>query len=163
VPDISFVDDQIDGGGVTVEQRRGREFDALFEAYRLDVASYCCWRAGSMPDAEDAMAEVFLVAWRRLEDVPVGDAARAWLYATARRVLADQRRSGRRREALRRCVTAEPIATRPNAAETSAEQVAVYGYRSQEAKSGLAPRTDVLRSFGSSQSSWRPSAVRSRK
>jgi RNA polymerase sigma factor (sigma-70 family) len=80
-------------------QRRGR-FDALFEAYHSDVVSYCRWRAGSASDAQDAVAEVFLTAWRRLDDVPRGDAARVWLYATARRVLANQRRSSRRRAAL---------------------------------------------------------------
>ena len=42
-----------------------------------------------------------LTAWRRLDDVPHGDVdARVWLYATARRVLANQRRSSRRRHAL---------------------------------------------------------------
>jgi DNA-directed RNA polymerase specialized sigma24 family protein len=41
---------------------------------------------------QDAFADVFLTAWRRLDDVPEGDAARVWLYATARRVIADQRR-----------------------------------------------------------------------
>jgi RNA polymerase sigma-70 factor (ECF subfamily) len=46
------------------------------------------------------VAEVFLAAWRRLDEVPAGDAARAWLYAAARRVLANQRRSTRRRAAL---------------------------------------------------------------
>ena len=77
-----------------------RRFDALFEGHRFDVASYCSWRAASRSDAEDAVAEVFLVAWRRLESVPSGDTARAWLYATARRLLANQRRSRRRRDAL---------------------------------------------------------------
>jgi RNA polymerase sigma factor (sigma-70 family) len=77
-----------------------RRFDALFEAHRFDVASYCSWRTASRSDAEDAVAEVFLVAWRRIESVPSGDAARAWLYATGRRVLANQRRSRRRRDAL---------------------------------------------------------------
>jgi RNA polymerase sigma-70 factor (ECF subfamily) len=77
-----------------------RRFDALFEAHRVDVASYCGWRAASRSDAEDAAAEVFLVAWRRIGSVPPGDAARAWLYAAARRVLANQRRSRRRRDAL---------------------------------------------------------------
>ncbi len=46
------------------------------------------------------MAEVFLTAWRRLDDLPESDAARVWLYATARRVIANQRRSRRRRSAL---------------------------------------------------------------
>jgi RNA polymerase sigma-70 factor, ECF subfamily len=80
-------------------ERRGR-FDDLFAAYGSDIVAYCGWRAGSTSDAQDAAAEVFLTAWRRFDDVPEGDAARVWLYATARRVLANQRRSNRRRAAL---------------------------------------------------------------
>jgi RNA polymerase sigma factor (sigma-70 family) len=85
---------------VAHERERGRRFDALFEAYSADVVAYCTWRAGSASDAQDAAADVFLTAWRRLDDVPGGDAARVWLYATARRMLANQRRSTRRRAAL---------------------------------------------------------------
>jgi len=77
-----------------------QRFDELFAAYRSDIVAYCTWRAASSSDAEDAVAEVFLIAWRRLDDVPDGDAARVWLYATARRVLANQYRSRRRRIAL---------------------------------------------------------------
>ena len=84
----------------TRETDRCRRFDALFESYGPDIVSYCSWRAGSSPDAEDAVADVFLTAWRRLDELPKGDAARVWLYATARRVIADQRRSRRRRVAL---------------------------------------------------------------
>ena len=43
------------------------------------------------------MAETFLTAWRRLEQVPTGS-ARPWLYRVARNTLANQRRSKRRRE-----------------------------------------------------------------
>jgi len=80
------------------EQRR--HFDSLFAAFGSDIVAYCGWRAGSASDAEDAVAEVFLTAWRRLDELPEGDAARVWLYATARRVIANQRRSSRRRVAL---------------------------------------------------------------
>jgi RNA polymerase sigma factor (sigma-70 family) len=82
------------------ESERRSRFDALFEAYSADIVAYCGWRAGSAGDAQDAVAEVFLVAWRRLDQVPDGDAGRVWLYATARKVIANQRRSRRRREAL---------------------------------------------------------------
>jgi RNA polymerase sigma-70 factor, ECF subfamily len=82
------------------ERERRRRFDALFEAYHSDIVAYCSWRAGSAGDAQDAAAEVFLTAWRRVDDIPERDAARVWLYATARRVLANQRRSTRRRAAL---------------------------------------------------------------
>jgi RNA polymerase sigma-70 factor, ECF subfamily len=84
----------------TRETDRRQRFDALFASYGPDIVSYCRWRAGSPSDAEDAVADVFLTAWRRLDEVPESDAARVWLYATARRVLANQRRSRRRRVAL---------------------------------------------------------------
>ncbi len=42
-------------------------------------------------EAGDVVGEVFLTAWRRLDELPDGDAVRVWLYATARRVIANQR------------------------------------------------------------------------
>lgn len=51
--------------------------------------------------AEDIAAEVFVVAWRRLDDVPDGlDDARAWLFGVARLTLLAGLRGQRRREAL---------------------------------------------------------------
>lgn len=43
---------------------------------------------------------MFAVAWRRLDQMPPGDAARAWLYGVAYRVVANQYRSRRRRTGL---------------------------------------------------------------
>lgn len=88
---------------------RTRRFDALFHAYSSDIVAYCGWRSESPGEADDAVAEVFLTAWRRLDDLPDGGAARVWLYATARRVLANQRRSRRRRLALRDRLAHEAI------------------------------------------------------
>ena len=88
---------------------RRRRFDTLFSSYSSDVVAYCSWRAGSASDAQDAVAEVFLTAWRRLDDLPEGDAARVWLYATARRVIANQRRSSRRRVALHERLAREVV------------------------------------------------------
>jgi RNA polymerase sigma factor (sigma-70 family) len=82
------------------ERDRRRRFDALFASYSSDIVAYCGWRAASASDAQDAAADVFLTAWRRLDELPEGDAARVWLYATARRVVANQRRSNRRQAAL---------------------------------------------------------------
>jgi RNA polymerase sigma-70 factor, ECF subfamily len=82
------------------EREQRRRFDALFDAHHSDLVAYCRWRSGSASEAQDVVAEVFLTAWRRLNDMPGGDAARVWLYAVARRTIANQRRSTRSRAAL---------------------------------------------------------------
>ena len=48
--------------------------------------------------AKDVAAETFLVAWRRLDEVPAEP--RAWLLGVARKVIAGQFRSDARRDAL---------------------------------------------------------------
>ena len=69
-------------------------FDPLFEDHYQAIYHYCLRRVGT-PDAEDATAEVFAVAWRRLHDLPEGEATRAWLYGVAYRVVGNQYRSRR--------------------------------------------------------------------
>lgn len=93
-----------------MDERRDR-FEALFDAHSRDIVGFCGWRCASSDDAQDAAADVFLAAWRRLDELPAGDAARLWLYATARRVIANQRRSHRRRAALRERLALEPAHT----------------------------------------------------
>ena len=70
--------------------------DALFtELYRRHyrpIRDFCRRRvAGDLVD--DAVAETFLTAWRRFEDVPAGDEALLWLYGVAYRVIGHQWRS----------------------------------------------------------------------
>jgi RNA polymerase sigma factor (sigma-70 family) len=97
----------IDEQMTETEGERRRRFDAIFASYSADIVAYCTWRAASASDAQDAAAEVFLIAWRRLDDLPEGDPARIWLYAAARRVIANQRRSSRRRLALQERLAAD--------------------------------------------------------
>ena len=47
------------------EHERRQRFNALFASYSSDIVAYCGWRAASASDAQDAAAEVFLIAWRR--------------------------------------------------------------------------------------------------
>jgi RNA polymerase sigma-70 factor (ECF subfamily) len=51
-------------------------------------------------EGEDAAADVFAVAWRRLDEVPNGDAARAWLFGVAYRVVGNHYRRRARQERL---------------------------------------------------------------
>jgi RNA polymerase sigma-70 factor (ECF subfamily) len=78
------------------DDRRAR-FEALFAAHHAAVRGYVLRRsAGTAVD--DAVADTFLVAWRRLDELP--EPALPWLLGVARRVLADQRRAARRRRSL---------------------------------------------------------------
>ena len=80
--------------------RAEAQFEALYAAHGRDVLAYAVRRTPNAQDAADVLADTFLVAWRRLEEVPPADEARLWLYGVARRLLANQRRSERRRERL---------------------------------------------------------------
>jgi len=73
-------------------------FERVFDEHFPAVTAYALRRA-RREDAEEAVAETFLIAWRRLEDVPAD--AKPWLLGVVRRVLANQRRATGRREALR--------------------------------------------------------------
>lgn len=75
-----------------MEADDGREarLEALFDAHAGEVRRYLL-RRGAADAADDLVADVFLTAWRRLDDVPVGFEA-PWLYRTAWNLLANHRR-----------------------------------------------------------------------
>ncbi|MFE5309528.1 RNA polymerase sigma factor [Isoptericola sp. NPDC056605] len=75
-------------------------FAALFEETNDALLAYALRRVVVPEDAADVVAETFLVAWRRIDEVPAGPESRAWLFGVARRVLANHRRGERRRNAL---------------------------------------------------------------
>jgi RNA polymerase sigma-70 factor (ECF subfamily) len=75
-------------------------FGVLFESTHVALLGYAVRRVADPADAADVVAETFLVAWRRLDDVPLGAEARPWLFGVARRVLANHYRGERRRSAL---------------------------------------------------------------
>jgi RNA polymerase sigma-70 factor (ECF subfamily) len=77
---------------------RERRFEALYDAHYASVLGYSRRRTRNEQEADDVLAETFLVAWRRLDEIPAQSLV--WLLAVARRVLANQRRSERRRIAL---------------------------------------------------------------
>ncbi|TYB46279.1 sigma-70 family RNA polymerase sigma factor [Actinomadura chibensis] len=87
-------------GGDDLGNERSARFEELYSAHLGHVTGYVRRRTDDPDDAADAIAETFLVAWRRLDDVPPDGAARFYLYGVARRTLANQRRGERRRRAL---------------------------------------------------------------
>ena len=75
-------------------------FDAAWAAHSAGILAYAARRTVSAEDAADVLAETFLVAWRRLGDLPDEPDTRPWLFGVARLVLANQHRAERRRSAL---------------------------------------------------------------
>lgn len=95
-------------------------FEALYREHGGAVLAYARRRA-SPGDAEDVVAEVFLTAWRRLEDVPSD--ARVWLLGVARRVLANKRRSETRQAALQTRLANESRHAEPTAPDAPGERI----------------------------------------
>lgn len=82
------------------------QFEALTRAHWQDVLAYALRRTSDPADAADVVAEVFLVAWRRRESIPLGQDARLWLFGVARLTVTNQRRGEIRRTRLNARVTA---------------------------------------------------------
>ena len=83
----------------------------LHELHYDEVLAYCTRRIGRS-DADDVAAEVFAVAWRRIDEIHP-PTARAWLFGVARGVLANRWRSQRRHTRLLRRVSGLAAADRP--------------------------------------------------
>ena len=72
---------------------------AIYERHAGAIAAYALRRAPAA-DAADVVADTFLVAFRRHDEMPGEPNTLPWLYGVARRVLANQRRSNERRTRL---------------------------------------------------------------
>lgn len=74
--------------------------------------------------AADLVAEVFLVVWRRLTEVP-GGAELPWLYGVARNTLANASRSHERRLRLVETLAAQPRCDVRDHSDAVAQQLAI--------------------------------------
>jgi RNA polymerase sigma factor (sigma-70 family) len=72
-------------------------FELLYARHAPAVKAYVLRRSDAS-SADDVVAEVFVVCWRRFHELPPD--ALPWLLGVARRVLSTQRRAERRRAAL---------------------------------------------------------------
>lgn len=77
----------------------GAVFERLYFAHHRTVLAYCARRL-PRSDAWDATSEVFVTAWRRIEDMPDPEGCRAWLLGVAHKVISNQRRGWNRRRRL---------------------------------------------------------------
>lgn len=76
-----------------MQQPAEERFQEIYQRHRGAIAAYARRRV-SADTAEDVVAETFLVCWRKLERVP--EEPLPWLYAVARKTLANQRRAAAR-------------------------------------------------------------------
>jgi RNA polymerase sigma-70 factor, ECF subfamily len=87
------------------DDAQSERFVRIFDEHYRAVTAYALRRT-TPAEAEDAVSETFLVAWRRLEEVP--EDAKPWLLGVARRVLANQHRAAGRRRALLERAAGQP-------------------------------------------------------
>lgn len=91
---------------MTDDRERRRRFEAVAAEVYEPLQRYLRRRA-SPDDAEEALDDVLVTIWRRLDHIPA-DAVLPWSYGVARHTLANQRRSARRSVRLVARLAAEP-------------------------------------------------------
>ena len=117
-----------DGSDLTAALAGDREaFARLYDRHAAVVLSLCR-RGCSQAEAEDACQETFLRAYSRLDQVREPAGLRPWLYAIARRVCSDRRRSAERRgrheeQAGMNLLASPPETPSPPGAVEQAEQL----------------------------------------
>jgi RNA polymerase sigma-70 factor (TIGR02960 family) len=77
----------------------GDAFRALTEPYRRELQVHCYRMLGSLQDAEDALQDTLLAAWRGLAGFEGRASIRTWLYRIATNRCLNARRSASRRPA----------------------------------------------------------------
>lgn len=97
---------------------------ALIDRFASDIGAYLRRRSYPLQvaDTEDLVQAVFVVAWRRIDEIPEA-AELAWLIGVARNVLNNARRSHSRRRALLSRV--RPVSDEPSAEDlvTASEEL----------------------------------------
>ena len=87
-------------------------FRRIYDAHFASVQRYCLRRL-PLADANDAVSEVFLVAWKKRSQIP--DDALPWLYAVAKNVVRNASRASRRTMRVVARAQAEPVYPVPGA------------------------------------------------
>ena len=94
-PDVDKLRQSYARHNVTSNMPKSARFDQIFAEHYESVSRYCHRRLPP-DDANDATAEVFVVAWRKIEKVPWGDETLPWLFGVSRNEVRRARRSNSR-------------------------------------------------------------------
>ena len=71
--------------------------EARLESHRVELTAYCYRILGSAFEAEDAVQETFIRAWRAFDRFEGRSAFRSWLYKIATNVCFDMKSASQRR------------------------------------------------------------------
>ena len=99
-------------------------FTAAFQRHYVQVYAYALRRVDDA-SAQDVVAETFLAAWRRIDQLP--DDPLPWLYRTAGYCIANHGRGGRRQDRLAGRLAAAGAVNAPDHAETVVESARLRG------------------------------------
>src|SRR5215207_6598926 len=105
---------------------RAARFAALFRSHHAAVWRFTARRAA--PDAvDDIVADTFLAAWRRFDELPAD--ALPWLLNAAGKCLANHRRSASRAASLKQRLASEPADAQPDpSARRDQRQALVHAF-----------------------------------
>jgi RNA polymerase sigma-70 factor (ECF subfamily) len=113
--------------GPTEAEARRAELEAQLDGYRRELTGYCYRMLGSSFDAEDAVQNAMVRAWRALDRFDGRSSLRTWLYRITHNVCLDMLRGKQRRAMpmdLGPVSTADVHLGAPLAGETWLEPVA---------------------------------------
>src|SRR5882762_8316538 len=75
----------------------GAELERALESHRRELTGYCYRMLGAASEAEDAVQETMVRAWRSISGFEGRSSLRSWLYRIANNVCVDMHRSPQRR------------------------------------------------------------------
>src|SRR6516164_8128690 len=113
------------GAGALTDQAAIERFQALYAEHHARVYAYAVSRVGRQL-ADEVVSEVFLVAWRRLADVPAP--ALPWLLTVARNTASSQFRGSARQRSIGaelRAWATEAELSEPDVADAVSERLSV--------------------------------------